>query len=196
MNENIVFVICGPSGVGKGSIIRKVLGNDNNQVRLCRNLTDRLPRVGEVEGEEYFFTNEISISELYNQRALIGGAIRQYGFLYAIRIGEIENIWESGYNVIVEANFERIKQIREHFKNVVVIFIAPPSISVLIDRLNQRNRDTNSEEKALRISESQQMLKDVNPQIVDYYIVNVDLQDSSNKVQMIIQAEYSRLRDR
>ncbi len=193
-NRRILFILCGPSGVGKGTLIKKLLESDTRVVR-CPCWTTRPLRSGEVDSLEYHYTNLGNFIELQKQGDLIGGSVELLGYMYGVRISEIEKIWKYGQSVLVESNFTGIKQLREHFRNVAAIFIAPPSLAVLAERLNSRKRE-NQKEISLRFSQAQQMLSKVNPSLVDYYIVNDDIQSCLYTLQSIIHSEYHRLRSK
>lgn len=187
----MIFAICGPSGVGKGTLIRNLVEQEN-RVIFCRNWTNRPVRNKETDEYEYYFTDSGTILSLREQDDLIGGDIKQYGFLYGIRISEIEGILMGGHSVLVEANLDRIRQLRERFEEVIAIFIAPPSITALAERLHHRKRES-EEEIALRLSESIEMIYAVNAYLIDYYVVNADIQSCLNNVRAIVDAEHHRL---
>lgn len=191
MDKNIIFVICGPSGVGKKTLMNRLLEKNDSIIR-CPSWTTRPLRDNEIDGVDYHYTDFNGLSALKKQGDLIGGTVEQFGFLYGIRASEIEQILESERCALVESNFIGIAQLKEHYKNVVTIFIAPPSIKVLANRLYSRKRETRYE-IAARLSQARQILNEVDASLVDYYVINDDIDSCVSTLQAIICAEYHRL---
>lgn len=188
----ILFVIAGPSGAGKGRIIRDLVKWNPALVR-CRNWTNRPLRKDERDGEEYIYVTAGDLSAMREREEIVNGCVPQYGFLYAIRLTEIRRIWSDRRLPIVEANYNRIEQLKAKLSDVVTIFISVPSVAILEQRLRKRNRD-GDEEIALRLEESTRMLGDISPSLVDYCVVNEDFVSCARVVRSIVVAELHRLR--
>jgi guanylate kinase len=135
-----VFVITGPSGVGKGSLIR-ALRERMPELALSVSATTRPPRPGEEDGREYHFLSE----EDFERRARAGDFVehahysgRRYGTLRS----ELERHLEAGHPVVLEIEVQGARQIRESMREAVQVFISPPDREALRERLLGRGTDS------------------------------------------------------
>jgi len=141
-----VFVITGPSGVGKGTLIRE-LRKRLPQLALSVSATTRPPRAGERNGVDYHFLSE----EEFERRVRAGEFVehvRYAGAAYGTLRGELERSLRRGRPVVLEIEVQGARQIRETLPDATLIFIAPPSLAELEVRL--RKRGTDSEETIAR----------------------------------------------
>ena len=190
LNNDLLFVVCGPSGTGKGTLIQSLLRNETRVIR-CPSWTTRPIRFGERNGIDYHFTDSNNFLNLLQEDDMVGA--EQFGFLYGVRTSEIKQIWQDEHSALVESNLENLKLLRKCFDDVVSIFISPPSINILSERLYQRGREE-KEEIVLRLRQADQMINSVFKSSIDYYIVNDDFQTCLNTLKSIVDAEFSRLR--
>lgn len=138
-----VFVITGPSGVGKGTLIRE-LRKRLPQIALSVSATTRPPRAGERDRVDYYFMSE----EEFERRVAAGEFVehvRYAGASYGTLRSELEASLKKGRPVVLEIEVQGARQIRSTLPDATLIFIAPPSFEVLEERL--RKRGTDSEEK-------------------------------------------------
>ena len=135
-------VITGPSGVGKGTIVKKILDN-HKDVWLSISVTTRKPRPGEIDGENYFFVDKSEFKKTVAKNGFLECASFSNNFYGTPRNMVMKKI-EKGINVILEIELEGARQIRKSFPEGFQIFLAPPDISELEKRI--RGRGTESEQ--------------------------------------------------
>ena len=135
-------VITGPSGVGKGTIVRKIL-DSHSDVWLSISATTRKPRSGEIEGKHYFFLEKKKFQEIIDKECFLEWASFSNNFYGTPKTFVNEKI-EQGTNVLLEIELEGARQIRKSFPEALQIFLAPPNLYELEKRI--RGRGTESEE--------------------------------------------------
>ncbi|WP_124948786.1 guanylate kinase [Sulfuriferula thiophila] len=168
MNGNL-FILTAPSGAGKTSLVRALLGRDN-QVRLSISYTTRAPRPGEEDGRDYHF---VSVEEFTAMR--LAGAFLEsaevYGNYYGTSEPWIRNALAAGDDVLLEIDWQGAEQVRRLFADTVGIFIVPPSLDVLQHRLIGRGQDS-AEVVARRLAAAREDISHVGE--FDYVIINDD----------------------
>jgi guanylate kinase len=147
-----VFVITGPSGVGKGTLIRGLM-EQLPELELSISATTRPPRPGEQDGVDYYF---LSAEEF--QRRIDAGEFVEHadyaGRSYGTLRSELERRMEHGGAVVLEIEVEGARQVRRSVPDAVQVFIAPPSLDALRTRLIGRGTDKSEEvERRLRVAE-------------------------------------------
>ena len=135
-------VLTGPSGVGKGTIVRKIL-ESHSDVWLSISATTRKPRAGESDGEHYFFLDKKNFQEIIDNEGFLEWASFSNNF-YGTPKNIIKEKIEKGTNVLLEIELQGARQIRKSFPDALQIFLAPPNLSELEKRI--RGRGTESEE--------------------------------------------------
>jgi guanylate kinase len=143
-----VFVITGPSGVGKGTLIR-TLRERVPELELSVSATTRAPRPGEQDGDAYHFLTDAEFEDLVNSGAFVEHA-RYSGRRYGTLRSELERRTEAGHPVVLEIEVQGARQVRESMPEAVQIFIAPPSEEALRTRLIGRG-DTSPEDMEARL---------------------------------------------
>ena len=138
-------VLTGPSGVGKGTIVRKIL-QSHSEVWLSISATTRQPRCGEIDGEHYYFLEKKNFQEIINKDGFLEWASFSNNF-YGTPKKIVKEKIEKGKNVLLEIELEGARQIRKSFPEALQIFLAPPNLSELEKRI--RGRGTESE-KSIR----------------------------------------------
>ncbi len=138
-------VLTGPSGVGKGTIVRKIL-DKHNDVWLSVSATTRKPRAGEIDGEHYLFLGKKEFQKIIDKEGFLEWACFSNNF-YGTPKEIVNEKINKGINVLLEIELEGARQIRKTFPNAFQIFIAPPSLSELEKRI--RGRGTETEESIL-----------------------------------------------
>ncbi len=134
-------VITGPSGVGKGTLVKKLIEEDKN-IWLSISATTRSPREGEIDGKHYFFLKQKDFKNLIKEDGFLEWA-EFAGNLYGTPRAEVQKQLSLGKKVLLEIELDGARQIRKTFKDAFQIFIAPPSFTELEKRI--RGRATDSE---------------------------------------------------
>ncbi len=168
MKRGTLFIISGPSGVGKGTIVREILKQKDGQVRLSISATTRAMREGDRDGVDYYFLSEEKFNDL----------IREDGFLEYARVHEkfygtpkspVEEYLQEGLDVFLEIDVQGSMKVREKAPEAVCIFILPPSIPVLRKRLEDRGTES-AEQVNKRMSKAMGEIEYLDR--YDYAVVN------------------------
>lgn len=187
ITKNLIIVVSAPSGVGKTTIIRYLLGQ-RQDLTLTVSATTRKPRLGEREGIDYYFiTEEEFLSKIEKNEFLEYAKI--HDALYGTLKSEFEERLKSNKHVILELDIQGMRSIKAIFPEAISVFILPPSMREMERRL--RNRGTESEEKIkMRISRAIEEMKFRNE--FDYNIINYEVEQSAYDLNTIINAELLR----
>ena len=137
-----LIILTGPSGVGKGTVIKEILGKDKN-IWLSISATTRQPRDREKEGEDYYFLNQEKFKKMIEQNLFLEWA-QFAGNYYGTPLSSVNKKIKKGFTVLLEIEVEGAKQIKEKFPDSLSIFLLPPDIPELERRI--RNRGTEKEE--------------------------------------------------
>jgi len=140
LNDPNLFVVAAPSGGGKTSLINALLEQDR-QVKLSVSHTTRPPRPGERDGVHYHFVDEASFLNLVGQGAFLEHA-RVFDYYYGTGRMEVERQLKAGFDVLLDIDWQGARQIRASFPSCCGIFIIPPSLDVLRQRLIARGQDS------------------------------------------------------
>jgi guanylate kinase len=176
-------VIAGPSGVGKGTVVKRLIERNPN-LRLSVSATTRARRPTERDGVDYFFVSGERFDELVASGALLEWA-EVFGHRSGTPVAAVEEALDAGHDVVLEIDVQGAGQVRERVPDAVLVLLAPPSMVELERRL--RTRGTEDEEKlALRLATAAQELAQA-PRF-DRVVVNDDLDGATEQVEAIIQA--------
>ncbi|OPX31410.1 MAG: guanylate kinase [Candidatus Latescibacteria bacterium 4484_181] len=183
----MIVVVSSPSGTGRTTIIERVLREDS-RLRYSTSVTTRPQRPGEKEGKDYFFVSEKEFKQRIERGEFVEWA-EVHGFMYATPKAPLVEIVQQGGVIILDIDIQGAMQVKEKFPHCVTIFVAPPSLESLEQRL--RNRGTDSEELIKR--KLQDALRETAkiPEY-DYLIVNEDLDTAVRQLQAILEAERCR----
>ena len=188
INRGVLIVISGPSGAGKGTICKALLEKDKN-IYLSVSATTRTPRIGEVEGVNYyFFTKEVFESKVKENGFLEYANV--HGNFYGTPKVNVEKMLEEGKDVILEIDIQGALQVKENFKEGVFIFILPPSMEELKQRIIKRGSET-EESLMTRFKNAYKEINYVSK--YNYAVVNDTLDIAVSKVESIIAAEKCRV---
>ncbi len=182
-----LIILSGPSGAGKGTICEAALNTIPN-LRVSISATTRMPRGKEQNGVEYFFLSEETFREKIEEGAFLEYA-KVHDHYYGTPKAHIVQMLDEGVNVILEIDVQGAAQIKEQMGYGITIFIAPPSLSELKERLVDRKTDS-FEQIALRMKNAQLELKQA--QNYDYIIVNRTVDRAVSDLAAILRAEQCR----
>ena len=187
MSKGFLMVLSGPSGSGKGTVSAALM-KKNKEIVFSTSVTTRTPRPGEVNGENYFF---VSVDEFENMVQKDG--LLEYAFVHTNYYGTpkefVFNEIEKGEIVLLEIDVQGALQIKKRYKEAVFIFLLPPSMSELKQRLI--NRDTETEEEInTRFSNAYKELDFVGE--YDFFVVNNTVDQAVQDIEHIIAAEKLR----
>ena len=179
-----IFVVSGPSGAGKGTLIR-ILLKRVPELNYSVSVTTRKKREGEVEGKDYFFVSEEKFREMMNDGELLEWAY-VHNHWYGTPKRWVEKLISRGKDVLLELDVQGAVRVKEIFPDCILIFIKPPSKISLIDRLKRRSTESEQEVKVrLETAERELGMEEV----YDYCIVNDDVDAASRELVKIVQKE-------
>jgi guanylate kinase len=181
-----VFVITGPSGVGKGTLIKRLCERVPG-LELSVSATTRRPRAGEVDGRDYHFLDRAEFDRRALAREFLEHATYS-GNRYGTLRSEVERRLEAGRSVLLEIEVQGARQVRAAMPEAVLVFIAPPDPAALRERLERRGTD--SEEaiaERLRVAELELAAREEFPHVV----VNDEIERAAAKLERIVRDELS-----
>jgi len=144
LSEGKLIVVTGPSGVGKGTLLQKLLGRYPDRILFSISATTRSPRAGEEHGREYFFWSRAEFEQKRDAGDFLEWA-EYAGNLYGTPRQPIDQAIAQGQIVLLEIELEGARQVAKSFPDAQRIFIAPPSMEILENRLRQRSTDSDGQ---------------------------------------------------
>lgn len=182
--KGMLLVISGPSGTGKGTLIERLMQADKSLV-FSVSATTRAPRPGEIDGVHYHFVSNEKYDELVAQNAFVEHAT-VHGNRYGTLRSEVYERLSRGENVVLDIDVQGALNVIASEKEKVSIFILPPSMKVLRERLTGRGTETEEAvERRLHNAVWEISQKDH----YEYKVINDDLEDCLHTLQAIIEAE-------
>jgi guanylate kinase len=183
VRRGTLFVLAGPSGVGKGSVVARLVSRDPEGLALSVSATTRDARRGERHGEDYLFVDDERFDEMVRTDALLEWAEVYPGRRYGTPRASVETELEAGRDVILEIDVQGAAQVRGHMPGAVLILLAPPSLEALEARL--RGRGTEDEAGVQeRLAAAQRELEQAG--WFDQVVVNDDVDRAAAQVAAII----------
>lgn len=182
--KGFLCVISGPSGVGKGTIVKELL-KQRNDIELSISVTTRYMREGEINGKDYFFINEDEFNKMNKSGKLLESA-DVHDNKYGTPKEFVEKKIEEGKIVILEIDVQGARQIKENFDNAIYVFVMPPRMKDIEDRL--RKRGTETEEKIkLRVHNSIEEFKQIT--MYDYFLLNDKVDHATERLNKFLDEE-------
>lgn len=182
-----VFLVAAPSGAGKSSLVNALLAQEPN-IELSISCTTRPMRPGETNGQQYHFVSLEQYQQLRDSNNLLEHA-EVHGNFYGTPAQPVEQALATGKDVLLEIDWQGARQVRERFPKAIGIFILPPSIQALEERLRKRGQDDDSVIARRLLAAGGEM---AHVGEFQYAIINDDFDVALAQLQAIIQA--SRLR--
>ena len=188
LKKGLLVVISGPSGAGKGTLCKALLGN-NDKIEMSVSCTTRTPRINEIEGVNYYFTTKEKFQKMINEDSFLEHA-EVYDNFYGTPYFGIEKKLAEGYDVILEIDIQGALKVKEKYPDGLFIFILPPSMEELKNRIKKRGSET--EESFLKRFKSS--FKEINyASRYNYAVINDEVEDATHKLECIIVAEKCRI---
>jgi guanylate kinase len=186
----LVIVISGPSGVGKDATIAG-LKQSGAHFHYVVTATTRTKRANETDGVDYYFLSKADFEDKISQDEFLEYA-EVYGNYYGVLKREVKRALDKGEDVIIKVDVQGARTLKKKIPDAVFIFLVPPSLEDLAERLTNRNADSQKDLK-LRLSKAEEEMKMV--EMFDYEVVNHrdDLSRTTETVKTIVSAERCRV---
>ena len=178
-----LYVIVAPSGAGKSSLVNALLEREPD-IGLSISTTTRPPRPGEESGREYFFVSREEFAAMVKRGEFLEHA-EVYGNFYGTSRRWIEKTRAKGSDVLLEIDWQGARSVKKLFRDMTYIYILPPSIEVLRERLVKRGKDA-KEVIERRLAAAREDLKHVHE--ADYVIINEDFSVALTDLQSVVRA--------
>ena len=190
MTKGNLIVISGPSGTGKGVICKRLL-RQNSNLAISISMTTRAPRKGEVDGREYYFVSKEKFEDEIAKGGLLEYAnVFDIGNYYGTPKSKVMKELELGKDIILEIDIEGGRQVKQSYKDALMIFLAPPNMNELRERIIKRG----TEQKEVidrRLDEAIKELEAIDE--YDYLIINDKVEEATRKIEAILTAEKSKV---
>lgn len=186
--KGLLIVVSGFAGTGKGTIMKKLLEQYSEQYALSVSMTTRAPRPGERDGIEYFFADKECFEAKIAQDGFVEHAC-YCGNYYGTPKDYVEEQLNAGKDVLLEIEIQGALQVKQKLPETVLVFVMPPSVQVLYERLKGRGTETEEviRQRMLRAAEESQGIEQY-----DYILVNDDIDMCVEKLHQLLQSEKQR----
>jgi len=188
MTTGVLFVVSAPSGAGKTSLLRALIPTDD-RLRLSVSHTTRPPRPGEQDGVHYHFVERARFEAMVGEGAFLEHA-QVFDNLYGTAERSVRDQLAAGHDVVLEIDWQGARQVRARFAEAVTVFIAPPSVAALRERLSGRGQD-GPEVIERRMRDARSELSHYGE--YDYLVVNDLFEQALTDLRAIVAAERLRL---
>jgi len=187
MTRGLLLVISGPSGVGKDTVIKRLLELDPN-LKYSVSYTTRPPRPGEVDGVDYRFVNRDQFERLIREGALLEHATYD-GRLYGTPIAPLDEARGAGKDIVLKIDVQGAEQVRKRAPAALRIFLAPPNMDELLRRRTRRHSESPLDQTARQLIAKDEMA--LAPHF-DHVVINDDLERAVQEVLAIIRLARER----
>jgi guanylate kinase len=187
------LAICGPSGVGKTTLISNLLALHPNQLELCVSHTTRKPRPGEIDGVHYHFIEKEEMEKIIDptMNRFVEFA-HVHAHIYGTSYDAVRAIQRKGKLCVLDIDIDGVRQLKAKDFPAQYLFIAPPSFEVLKERLTRRKTES-SEQIKIRLTNAENELKYGTKDHFDAIIVNDDLQTTVSSINSQIMAWFPHI---
>ncbi|EHL76833.1 guanylate kinase [Bacillus smithii] len=186
--KGLLIVLSGPSGVGKGTVRKAIFSDPNVDFEYSISMTTRQPREGEVDGVDYFFKTREQFEQLIKEGKLLEYA-EYLGNYYGTPLDYVKETLEAGKDIFLEIEVQGAKQVREKIPDGLFIFLAPPSLSELYNRIV--NRGTEDDERIRgRMEKARKEIEMMD--LYDYVVENDEVEKACERIKAIVIAEHCR----
>ena len=180
--RGLLIVISGPSGVGKDTLIKRLLDLDRN-LRYSVSCTTRAPRPNEVDGVDYTFVSRERFQQLVDEGAFLEYATYN-GNLYGTLAERVERARADGHDIVLKIEVQGAEQVRKNVPDAILIFVVPPSVDELVRRQMKRNTESSQDMTARRQIAEREMEYSSR---YDHVVVNDEVERAVAQVLQIIQ---------
>ena len=187
--KGLLFVVSAPSGAGKTSLCRAITGSLEDLTHSISYATRR-PRPGEIDGRDYYFVSQERFRDMIQAGDFAEWA-EVHSNLYGTSRRVLDDLISKGLDVILDIDTQGAKQIKAKYDTAVFIFIMPPSLDILEERLRNRKSD-HEDEIRKRMQRSREEIRDY--AMYDYIIVNRDFDRALTELRSIVISERCRTR--
>ncbi len=188
MTQGLLIILSGPSGVGKGTVCRFLL-SQKPKLKLSVSATTRPPRPGEIDGREYFFISVDHFQRLIAEDAFLEWAV-VHGQYYGTLKGKVAEILTAGCDLLLEIDIQGGEQVRRKRADAVCIFMAPPSMESLEQRILGRGTE-DAEKIEQRLITARREMESYRS--YDYLVINDRVEETAACLSSILDAEKCRI---
>ena len=185
--DGILFVVSAPSGAGKTTLCKGITDSLENLTHSI-SYTTRNPRPGEIDGRDYYFVTADRFRDMVQ-----AGDFAEYAEVHTNLYGTskrvLDDMIKEGVDVILDIDTQGARQIKDHFATAVFVFIMPPSMAILEERLRNRKSDREDEIRK-RMQRAVDEIRDYG--LYDYIVVNRDFERALSELRSIVIAERCR----
>ena len=187
--RGLLIVFSGPSGVGKGTVRQEIFSTPDHKFEYSVSMTTRAQRPGEVDGKDYFFRSREEFEELIRNGQMLEYA-EYVGNYYGTPLTYVNETLDKGIDVFLEIEVQGALQVKKKVPDAVFIFLTPPDLNELQERLVGRGTDS-QEVIAQRIERAREEIALMSE--YDYAIVNDEVPLAAERVKRVIEAEHFRV---
>ena len=187
--RGLLIVFSGPSGVGKGTVRQEIFSTPDHKFEYSVSMTTRAQRPGEVDGKDYFFRSREEFEELIRNGQMLEYA-EYVGNYYGTPLTYVNETLDKGIDVFLEIEVQGALQVKKKVPDAVFIFLTPPDLNELQERLVGRGTDS-EEVIAQRIERAREEIALMSE--YDYAIVNDEVPLAAGRVKRVIEAEHFRV---
>lgn len=185
--KGLLIVLSGPSGVGKGTVCN-ALRKQKTEILYSVSATTRKPRPGEIDGVHYFFKTKAQFQQMIKQGQLLEWA-EYVGNYYGTPMDYVKQKTNAGSDVILEIEVQGAMQVKENYPEAIFIFLAPPNLTELKNRLTTRGTETEEIiNHRIFVAKEEMVMMDA----YDYVVENDSVEAACERIQAIVIAEHCK----